>query len=155
MLPLLSNLNQSLPADSSKAAANNDPDTFTDPQEFNLDRPLDAYIVHGHGPRGDLGRDMFLAYGTALLKVAARTEGLRKALGGMGELKRVYVGKEGKDGKERGTGKRRRHYLTADWAYVVDEPTGECFSLFLCSFCGEREEGRGLARIVGAVLERV
>lgn len=57
---------------------------------------------------------MLLAYGTAMLKVAARTEGLRKAPGQMGELKRVDV-----------QGRRRRRYLTADWAYVVDEPTSE------------------------------
>lgn len=55
---------------------------------------------------------MFLAYGTAMLKVAARTEGLRMAPGKMGELKKVYVA-------------GKRHYLTADWAYVVDEPTSK------------------------------
>ncbi|KAL8756458.1 MAG: hypothetical protein Q9184_004502, partial [Pyrenodesmia sp. 2 TL-2023] len=92
------------------AAANRDPSVFTDPQKFSLKRPLDDYIIHGHGPRGGLGRDMFLAYGTAMLKVAARTEGLRKVPGGMGELKKVVV-------------RGRRHYLTPNWAYVVDEPT--------------------------------
>ncbi|KAL9020872.1 MAG: hypothetical protein Q9185_001943 [Variospora sp. 1 TL-2023] len=86
---------------------------FTNPTDFRLDRNLDEnMIIHGHGPRGRLGRDMFLAYGTAMLKVAARTEGLRMAPGKMGELKKVYVA-------------GKRHYLTADWAYVVDEPTSK------------------------------
>ncbi|KAL8970101.1 MAG: hypothetical protein Q9197_003992 [Variospora fuerteventurae] len=84
---------------------------FTNPTNFRLDRNLDEnMIIHGHGPRGRLGRDMFLAYGTAMLKVAARTEGLRMAPWKMGELKKVYVA-------------GKRHYLTADWAYFVDEPT--------------------------------
>lgn len=96
------------------AAGRNKSAPFPSPNEFRLDeasRPLDKYIVHGFGPRGQLGRDMLLAYGTGLLKVAARTKGLRTAPKGMGELKQVNVG-------------GRRHYLTADWAYVVDEPTG-------------------------------
>ena len=71
---------------------------------------MDKYIIHGFGPRGQLGKDMLLAYGTALLKVAARTKGLRTAPGQMGELKQVQV-------------RGKRHYMTADWAYVVDEPT--------------------------------
>ncbi|KAL8921768.1 MAG: hypothetical protein Q9208_005525 [Pyrenodesmia sp. 3 TL-2023] len=96
------------------ASANHDPSVFSNPHEFSLKRPLDHYIIHGHGPRGELGRDMFLAYGTAMLKVAAKTEGLRKAPGKMGELKKVEVG-------------GKRHYLTADWAYVVDEPTSKFF----------------------------
>ncbi|KAL8651032.1 MAG: hypothetical protein Q9210_003484 [Variospora velana] len=88
---------------------------FTNPTDFRLDRKLDEnMIIHGHGLRGRLGRDMFLAYGTSMLKVAARTEGLRMAPGKMGELKKVYVA-------------GKRHYLTADWAYVVDEPTSEFF----------------------------
>lgn len=63
---------------------------------------------------------MLLAYGTAMLKVAARVQGLRPAPGQMGELKKVYV-KNGGKGQQQG----RRHYLTADWAYVVDEPTSK------------------------------
>lgn len=96
-------------------AAGKDPKIFPNPSEFSLDantRKLENYIIHGFGPRGRLGKDMLLAYGTALLKVAAKTKGIRMAPGKMGELKQVHIGKE-----------RRRHYLTADWAYVVDEPT--------------------------------
>ncbi|KAI4241616.1 MAG: hypothetical protein L6R40_004448 [Gallowayella cf. fulva] len=99
-------------------AANRDPSTFAKPNEFSLKRPVGDYIIHGYGPRGQIGRDMLLAYGTAMLKVAARVQGLRPAPGQMGELKKVYV-KNGGKGQQQG----RRHYLTADWAYVVDEPT--------------------------------
>ena len=52
----------------------------------NREAGMDKYIIHGFGPRAQLGKVMLLAYGTALLEVAPRTKGLRKAPGQMRRL---------------------------------------------------------------------
>jgi hypothetical protein len=71
---------------------------------------------------------MLLAYGVALLRVAGQMDGLRKAPGQMGELKRVELNTE--EEKKR-TGVYGRHYMTADWGYLVAEPTSKLFFSFL------------------------
>ena len=52
-------------------------------------------------------------------------DGLRQAPGQMGELKRVELGEKAlKNTKGQAWG---RHYMTADWAYLVQEPTSKSF----------------------------
>lgn len=77
---------------------------------------------------------MLLAYGVALLRVAGQLDGLRKAPGQMGKLKWVELTTE--EEKKR-TGVHGRHYMTADWGYLVAEPTSKFF-LFFCWACGYR-----------------
>ena len=66
---------------------------------------------------------MLVAYGVAILKVAGQMDGLRKAPGQMGELKRVELKtqEQRKQGQVFG-----RHYMTPDWGYLVAEPTSKC-----------------------------
>ena len=77
---------------------------------------------------------MLLAYGVALLKVAGQMDGLRKAPGQMGELKRVELKTEEERKQAQVYG---RHYMTADWGYLVAEPTSKFFPL-LCGMMGVR-----------------
>lgn len=60
--------------------------------------------------------------------MAAQMDGLRKAPGQMGELKRVQLDEQGcKHTLGQAWG---RHYMTADWAYMVQEPTSKSFHTF-------------------------
>ena len=60
--------------------------------------------------------------------MAAQMDGLRKAPGQMGELKRVQLDEQGcKHTSGQAWG---RHYMTADWAYMVQEPTSRSFHTF-------------------------
>lgn len=68
-----------------------------------------------------LSHDMLLAYGTALLKVAAQMEGLRRAPSEMGKLKRVQLDEE----RRKQAQVYGRWYMTPDWGYLVSEPTSE------------------------------
>ncbi|KAL4992319.1 heme peroxidase [Aspergillus falconensis] len=72
------------------ASAGRDPESFPNPEEIRLDRPLQLYIHHGWGAHACLGRAIVTTAGAALLKVVGRLEGLRRAEGLQGEL----VGKE-------------------------------------------------------------
>ncbi|KAL5001260.1 heme peroxidase [Aspergillus recurvatus] len=74
------------------ASAGRDPESFPNPEEIRLDRPLQLYIHHGWGAHACLGRAIVTTAGAALLKVVGRLEGLRRAEGLQGELVRKEVG---------------------------------------------------------------
>ncbi|KAL4820257.1 heme peroxidase [Aspergillus spinulosporus] len=74
------------------ASAGIDPETFPDPEEIRLDRPLQLYIHHGWGAHACLGRAIVTTAAAALLKVMGRLDGLRRAEGMQGELFRKEVG---------------------------------------------------------------
>jgi cytochrome P450 len=69
-----------------------DPDTFPNPEEIRLDRPLQLYIHHGWGAHACLGRAIVTTAAAALLKVVGRLDGLRRANGMQGQLFRKEVG---------------------------------------------------------------
>ena len=120
------------PLNPPQSKANHDRTTFHNPSTFNPNRAASSYLHYGFGPAGQLGKDMLLAYGVALLKVAGQMDGLRKAPGQMGELKRVELKTKGERKRAQVYG---RHYMTADWGYLVAEPTSKFF-LFLCGRMG-------------------
>ena len=71
--------------------ASHDPATFPDPETVRLDRPMDSYIHYGLGPHQCLGYDISKLAMTTMLKTVARLEGLRRAPGPQGEIKKVRV----------------------------------------------------------------
>ncbi|OJD35163.1 fatty acid oxygenase [Diplodia corticola] len=66
-----------------------DPVVFPHPEEVRLDRPLESYIHYGEGPHACLGRDASRVALTAMLKTVGKLEGLRRAPGPKGELKKI------------------------------------------------------------------
>lgn len=66
-----------------------DPEVFPDPEEVRIDRPLDSYIHYGEGPHTCLGRDASRVALTAMLKTVGKLDGLRRAPGPKGELKKI------------------------------------------------------------------
>ncbi|KAF2087527.1 putative fatty acid oxygenase PpoC [Saccharata proteae CBS 121410] len=66
-----------------------DPIVFPDPETVKLDRPLDSYIHYGEGPHTCLGMQASRVALTAMLKVVGGLDGLRRAPGPKGELKKV------------------------------------------------------------------
>ncbi|KAL9062988.1 MAG: hypothetical protein Q9161_009671 [Pseudevernia consocians] len=99
--------------------ANNDPHAFPSPTKFDPNRKDPRYITSGFGPTSMLSHDILLAYGTALLKIAAQMEGLRRAPNEMGKLKRVQLDEE----RHKHAQVYGRWYMTPDWGYLVSEPT--------------------------------
>lgn len=69
--------------------ANHDPSVFPEPNEVNLDRPLDSYINHGHGPSTGFGQEITKIALVAMLRVVGRLENLRRAVGAQGQLKKI------------------------------------------------------------------
>ncbi|KAF9640644.1 Cytochrome P450 [Lasiodiplodia theobromae] len=66
-----------------------DPEVFPNPEEVLIDRPLDRYIHYGEGPHTCLGRDASRVALTAMLKTVGKLDGLRRAPGPKGELKKI------------------------------------------------------------------
>ncbi|KAI9680215.1 MAG: hypothetical protein M1829_001452 [Trizodia sp. TS-e1964] len=66
-----------------------DPKIFPDPHSVRLDRPLESYIHYGVGPHTCLGGDVSKVAITAMLKTVCRLDGLRRAPGPQGELKKI------------------------------------------------------------------
>ncbi|KAF2141807.1 uncharacterized protein K452DRAFT_287766 [Aplosporella prunicola CBS 121167] len=66
-----------------------DPNIFPDPDNVHLDRPLDAYLHYGVGPHECLGMRASRVALTAMLKVVGGLEGLRRAPGPKGQLKKI------------------------------------------------------------------
>ncbi|KAH7062119.1 fatty acid oxygenase [Macrophomina phaseolina] len=66
-----------------------DPIVFPEPDEVRLDRPLETYIHYGEGPHTCLGRDASMVALTAMLKVVGSLDGLRRAPGPKGQLKKI------------------------------------------------------------------
>ncbi|KAI9706373.1 MAG: hypothetical protein M1836_003378 [Candelina mexicana] len=71
--------------------AGSDPSVFPDPKTVRLDRPLDSYIHFGYGSHKCLGSDLSPVALTAMLKTVGRLDGLRRAKGVQGEIKKVPV----------------------------------------------------------------
>ncbi|KAF2405392.1 fatty acid oxygenase [Trichodelitschia bisporula] len=62
---------------------------FPHPEKVDPTRPLDAYIHYGVGPHTCLGRDASRVALAAMLKVVGGLEGLKRAPGPRGELKKI------------------------------------------------------------------
>lgn len=69
--------------------ANRDPSVFPEPNEVKLDRPLDSYISAGQGTNTGFGQEITKIALVAMLRVVARLQGLRRATGPQGQLKRI------------------------------------------------------------------
>jgi linoleate 10R-lipoxygenase len=70
-------------------SAARDPVMFPDPDEVKVDRPLENYIHYGEGPHQCLGMQASRVALGAMLKVVGRLDGLRRAPGPKGELKKI------------------------------------------------------------------
>ncbi|KAB8235692.1 peroxidase/cytochrome P450 family protein [Aspergillus alliaceus] len=69
--------------------ANRDPKVFPNPDEVDLNRPMESYIHYGVGPHTCLGGEASKVALTAMLRVVGRLDNLRRAPGGQGELKKI------------------------------------------------------------------
>lgn len=70
-------------------SAARDPTVFPDPDQVRLDRPIDSYIHYGIGDHTCLGKQASMVALTAMLRTVGRLEGLRRAPGPQGQLKKV------------------------------------------------------------------
>jgi hypothetical protein len=70
-------------------AASHDPTIFPNPDEVDLNRPMDSYIHLGYGPHQCLGLPMAKVTLTCMLKEVAKLKNLRPAAGAQGELHKV------------------------------------------------------------------
>ncbi|KAK7510648.1 fatty acid oxygenase [Phyllosticta citriasiana] len=66
-----------------------DPTIFPDPETVRVDRPLDSYINYGAGPHTCLGKNASQVALTAMLRTVGALDGLRRAPGDPGRLKKV------------------------------------------------------------------
>jgi cytochrome P450 len=69
--------------------ASMDPTVFPDPTEVKLDRDIKSYIHYGWGPHQCAGLDASRVALTTMFKAIVKLDGLRRAPGLQGELKRV------------------------------------------------------------------
>lgn len=90
-------------------AASHDPAIFPNPDEVDLNRPMDSYIHLGYGPHQCLGLPLAKISLTCMLKEVAKLKKLRPALGDQGKVKKVEKKLSPDD-------KYPYHaYLTEDW----------------------------------------
>jgi len=66
-----------------------DPSVYPNPNEVRLDRPIESYIHYGLGDHECLGKKASMVALTAMLRTIGRLEGLRRAPGPQGQLKKV------------------------------------------------------------------
>ncbi|KAI9777325.1 MAG: hypothetical protein M1839_008933 [Geoglossum umbratile] len=66
-----------------------DPVVFPNPEKILLNRPIDSYIHYGVGPHTCLGAKVSRTAITAMLKTVCRLDGLRRAPGEQGQLKKI------------------------------------------------------------------
>ncbi|KAL9619676.1 MAG: hypothetical protein Q9160_005696 [Pyrenula sp. 1 TL-2023] len=66
-----------------------DPTVFPDPNQVRIDRPIESYIHYGIGDHTCLGKEASMVALTAMLRTVGRLEGLRRAPGAQGQLKKV------------------------------------------------------------------
>lgn len=66
-----------------------DPVVFPDPHAVRLDRPLESYMHYGEGPHACLGMEASRVALAAMLRVVGGLEGLRRAEGPKGVLKKI------------------------------------------------------------------
>lgn len=100
-------------------AASHDPAVFPNPDEVDLNRPMDSYIHLGYGPHQCLGLPMTKVSLTVMLKEVAKLKNLRPAKGAQGKLhkveKKMYPGE-----------KYPYHaYLTENWDMYFPFPCGK------------------------------
>ncbi|KAJ5103401.1 hypothetical protein N7532_003930 [Penicillium argentinense] len=69
--------------------ANHDPSIFPEPNEVNLNRPLESYLNQGQGPNTGFGKEITKIALVAMLRVVGRLENLRRAPGDQGQLKKI------------------------------------------------------------------
>lgn len=97
-------------------AASHDPTMFPNPDEVDLNRPMDSYIHLGYGPHQCLGLPMAKVTLTCMLKEVAKLKNLRPAPGDQGKLHKV----------EAKAGKYPYHaYLTENWDTYFPFPCGK------------------------------
>lgn len=70
-------------------AASRDPAAFPEPDKVRLDRDMTLYVHFGYGPHQCLGMWICMIALTTMLKVVARLDGLRRAPGPQGHLKKL------------------------------------------------------------------
>ena len=92
-------------------SANLDAQAFPDPSSVRLDRPLEGYIHYGLGPHACLGGEAGQVALTAMLRTVAKLDGLRRAPGPQGQLKKVS--------RARGY----TSYMREDWGQYTPFPT--------------------------------
>ena len=66
-----------------------DPSVFPDPDEVVLDRPMERYIHYGIGAHSCLGKEASMVALTAMLRTVGKLDGLRRAPGPQGQLKKI------------------------------------------------------------------
>ncbi|KAH6618562.1 heme peroxidase [Boeremia exigua] len=90
-------------------AASHDPAIFPNPDEVDLNRPMDSYIHLGYGPHQCLGLPMAKVTLTCMLKEVAKLKNLRPALGDQGKVAKVE--------KKMFPGEKHPYhaYLTENW----------------------------------------
>ena len=66
-----------------------DKEVFPDPEEVKVDRPIESYVHYGIGEHTCLGKEASMVALTAMLRTVGRLEGLRRAPGPQGQLKKV------------------------------------------------------------------
>jgi hypothetical protein len=103
-------------------AASHDPAIFPNPDEVDLNRPMDSYIHLGYGPHQCLGLPMAKITLTCMLKEVARLKNLRPAAGEQGKLHKVE--------KEMYPGEKYPYhaYLTENWDMYFPFPCGKLAS---------------------------
>lgn len=69
--------------------ASRDPEAFPDPLVVKLNRPMDSYIHYGWGPHQCLGYGISKLAMTTMLKTVGKLDGLRRAPGSQGHIKKV------------------------------------------------------------------
>ncbi|GIZ44782.1 hypothetical protein CKM354_000797100 [Cercospora kikuchii] len=92
------------------SGASMDPEHFPNPEEFDVTRPRKDYITTGYGMHECLGKDISLAYSTAMLKAAAGMQNMSWAPGNTGVLHPIM---------SHGV----RLYLSEDGAHLTADPT--------------------------------
>ena len=70
-------------------SAARDPAVFPDPDQVKTNRPLESYIHYGVGEHTCLGKEASMVALTAMLRTVAKLDGLRRAPGPQGQLKKV------------------------------------------------------------------
>jgi hypothetical protein len=100
-------------------AASHDPTAFPNPDEVDLNRPMDSYIHLGYGPHQCLGLPMAKVTLTCMLKEVAKLKNLRPALGDQGKVIKV-------EKKLSPNEKYPYHaYLTENWDMYFPFPCGK------------------------------
>jgi linoleate 10R-lipoxygenase len=66
-----------------------DPSVFPNPEEVVIDRPIESYIHYGAGAHSCLGKEASMVALTAMLRTVGKLDGLRRACGPQGELKKI------------------------------------------------------------------